>query len=86
MYNIGEKIKYRITDGIYTEIRSGKIKEISSDVLDDVKMKYNKLVFWSLKKKSYLPVKEKKLPSIYFTVTRGSNLDFYDFVTLDEII
>jgi|TARA_R110000822_G_scaffold259031_1_gene384183 hypothetical protein len=73
----------------YKEKTSGEVVDISSDRFDDVKWltigdgELARPHYWSKKKKSYEPVKDKDMDSIYFEVKgRGC----FDYIYLKDIV
>lgn len=83
---IGESVSFM---NEYDERVSGTVTGISSDRFDDVKWlvmgdgEMARPHYWSKKKKTYIPVKEKDMNSIYLEV-KGKK--FYDFIYLEEVI
>lgn len=69
-YSIGETVEYMSGDcDALMSNKLGKIVEISSDNFDEVKVIDNgNIVYWSKKTKSYRPVKEKDMHTIYYTI------------------
>tara|TARA_Y100000593_G_C4231792_1_gene297364 strand:+ start:689 stop:973 length:285 start_codon:yes stop_codon:yes gene_type:complete len=69
VYKIGETVEYMSGDcEALMANKLGKVTEISSDNFDVVKVTDNELVYWSKKTKSYRPVKEKDMHTIYYTI------------------
>ena len=82
-YNIGDTVTYMSgdCDPLMGE-NVGVITEILSDNFDDVKLEDSAangkfLVYWSKKTKSYRPVKEKDMSSVYYTIESNSNYAEY---------
>ena len=83
-YNIGDIVKYMSGDTFVAEEKLGIITEISSDNFDIVKVEKSEangtfLVYWSKKTKSFRPVKEKDLDSIFYTVT-GHHKPYFEYI------
>ena len=88
-YNIGDTVKYMSGDTFVAEEKLGIITELSSDNFDIVKVEKSEangtfLVYWSKKTKSYRPIREKDLGSIFYTISeyklKGINDDFVEYV------
>ena len=83
---IGEKVSYL---NEYDEKVTGEVTDISSDRFDDVKWlvmgdgEMARPHYWSKNKKSYEPVKDKDMKSVYLEV-RGK--ERYDFIYLNEVL
>ena len=83
---IGEMVSYL---NEYDEKVTGEVTDISSDRFDDVKWlmlgdgEMARPHYLSKKKKSYEPVKDKDMSSIYLEV-KGKRS--YDFIYLEEVI
>ena len=83
---IGEKVSYL---NEYDEKVTGEVTDIRSDRFDDVKWlvrgdgEMARPLYWSKKKKSYEPVKDKDMKSVYLEV-RGK--ERYDFIYLNEVL
>ena len=78
--NIGENVK--LTNP-YGETLSGVLMEVISDSYDDVRLKNNKVEYWSKKLKKYVPVRSKHEASIFFEVKTKLGLEY---ITREEII
>ena len=81
-YNVGDTVKYMSGDTFVAEEKLGIITELSSDNFDIVKVEKSEangtfLVYWSKKTKSFRPVKEKDLNSIFYTVA-GQHKPYVD--------
>ena len=83
---IGESVSFM---NEYHERVSGTVTGISSDRFDDVKWlmlgdgEMARPHYWSKKKKSYEPVKDKDMSSIYLEVKGKKS---FDFIYLEEVI
>ena len=77
---IGENVK--LTNP-YGETLSGVLMEVISDSYDDVRLKNNKVEYWSKKLKKYVPVRTKHEDSIFFEVKTKLGLEY---ITREEII
>ena len=83
---IGETVSYL---NEFEERVTGEVTGISSDRFDDVKWlvmgdgEMARPHYWSKKKKSYEPVKDKDMKSVYLEV-RGK--ERYDFIYLNEVL
>lgn len=83
---IGEMVSYL---NEYDEKVTGEVTDISSDRFDDVKWlmlgdgEMARPHYWSKKKKSYEPVKDKDMSSIYLEVKGKKS---FDFIYLEEVI
>ena len=77
---IGENVK--LTNP-YGETLSGVLMEVISDSYDDVRLKNNKVEYWSKKLKKYVPVRVKHEDSIFFEVKTKLGLEY---ITREEII
>ena len=83
-YNIGDTVKYMSGDTFVAEEKLGIITELSSDNFDIVKVEKSEangtfLVYWSKKTKSFRPVKEKDLNSIFYTVA-GQQKPYVEYI------
>ena len=78
--NIGENVK--LTNP-YGETLSGVLIEVISDSYDDVRLKNDKVEYWSKKLKKYVPVRTKHEDSIFFEVKTKLGLEY---ITREEII
>jgi len=81
MLKIGNEVKFENEVG---DIFSGVITEVLSDSYDDVRLENGEVEYWSKKTKSYRPVKDKDMKSIFLEVesSRGKT----DFVLLKEVL
>jgi len=89
-YDVGDTVKYMSRDcEPFISEKVGVITEISSDNFDEVKIEESTangsfLVYWSKKTKSYRPIREKDLGSIFYTISgyklKGINDDFVEYV------
>ena len=83
---IGEMVSYL---NEYDEKVTGEVTDISSDRFDDVKWliqgdgEMARPHYWSKKKKSYEPVKDKDMSSIYLEVKGKKS---FNFIYLEEVI
>ena len=83
---IGETVSYL---NEFEERVTGEVTGISSDRFDDVKWlvlgdgEMARPHYWSKKKKSYEPVKDKDMKSVYLEV-KGK--ERYDFIYLNEVL
>ena len=77
---IGENVK--LTNP-YGETLSGVLMEVISDSYDDVRLKNDKVEYWSKKLKKYVPVRTKHEDSIFFEVKTKLGLEY---ITKAEII
>ena len=83
---IGEMVSYL---NEYDEKVTGEVTYICSDRFDDVKWliqgdgEMTRPHYWSKKKKSYEPVKDKDMSSIYLEVKGKKS---FDFIYLEEVI
>ena len=77
---IGENVK--LTNP-YGETLSGVLTEVISDSYDDVRLKNDKVEYWSKKLKKYVPVRTKHEDSIFFEVKTKLGLEY---ITREEII
>ena len=85
VYSVGDLVTYMSGDcaPLMSE-KIGEITEISSDNFDDVKIEASKangnfFVYWSKKTKSYRPVKEKDMKSIYYTICENRS-DYVEYI------
>ena len=78
--NIGENVKLVNT---YGEETAGVLTEVISDSYDDVRLKNDKVEYWSKKLKKYVPVRTKHEDSIFFEVK--TKLGF-EYITKEEIV
>ena len=93
MYRIGETVEYMSGDcDALMANKLGKITEISSDNFDEVKVfdglsasENPVMKYWSKKTKSYRPVKEKDMGSIYFTI-ETPNGKYVEYIELNCIV
>ena len=77
---IGENVK--LTNP-YGETLSGVLMGVISDSYDDVRLKNDKVEYWSKKLKKYVPVRTKHEDSIFFEVKTKLGLEY---ITKEEII
>ena len=94
-YDVGDTVTYMSGDCDPFKIEKvGVITEISSDNFDEVKVDSGKylgqevkdiLVYWSKKTKSWRPVKEKDMGSIFFEI-KGKGKDPIDYVLIEELV
>ena len=78
--NIGENVKLVNT---YGEETAGVLTEVISDSYDDVRLKNDKVEYWSKKLKKYVPVRTTHEDSIFFEVKTKLGLEY---ITREEII
>lgn len=86
MYNIGEVVEYRHFLYEDTEtVRTGTIEEVDSDMDSYINIISDNDVikYYSKKLRKYVPVKEKNIDSIYFTIPQREG---YDFVLIKDIV
>ena len=83
MYNIGDTVVFEDYLG---ERKAGKICEVSSDMdsYENMKVENDIPMYWSKKLSKYVPVKEKNIDSVFFTVKRGKKE--IDYVTMKDIL
>ena len=81
MLKIGNEVSFENEVG---DIYSGVITEVLSDSYDDVRLENGEVEYWSKKTKSYRPVKDRDMKSIFLEVesSRGKT----DFVLLKEVL
>jgi hypothetical protein len=84
---IGSNVKWMDE---YGDINSGEVLDISSDKFDDVKYEGAYMMnyimgpmYWSKKTKSYRPVKDKDMDSIFFEI-KGEV--YNNFITINEVM
>ena len=80
MLTIGSEVKF--VDE-YAVTHKGKLTEVLSDAHDDVVLNEGVVEYWSKKTKSYRPVKEKDMETVYIEI-EGRN--YNDFILLGDII
>lgn len=87
VYKIGETVEYMSGDcEALMSNKLGKVTEVSSDNFDEVKVTENgELVYWSKKTKSYRPVKEKDMHTIYYTI-ESPNVKYVEYVEPSAIV
>ena len=98
MYKIGETIEYMSGDcDALMSNKLGVITEIASDNFDVVKVFENdegssgrekrnvEIKYWSKKTKSFRPVKEKDMGTIYYTV-ETPNMRYPEYVEISQIV
>ncbi len=94
MYKIGETIEYMSGDcDALMSNKLGVITEIASDNFDVVEVfeegfgreKRNEIKYWSKKTKSFRPVKEKDMGTIYYTV-ETPNMRYPEYVEVSQIV
>ena len=86
VYKIGETVEY--VSGDCEPLMSnklGKIVEVASDKYDEIRIGKDALEYWSKKTKSWREVKEKDIPSIYYTVTNPAGL-YPEFIETHMIV
>ena len=76
---IGNNVKWMDE---YGDINSGEVLDISSDKFDDVKYE-GEYMYWSKKTKSYHPVKDKDMDSMFFEI-KGEV--YNNFITINEVM
>ena len=76
---IGNNVKWMDE---YGDINSGEVLDISSDKFDDVKYE-GAYMYWSKKTKSYRPVKDKDMDSMFFEIKRKV---YNNFITINEVM
>tara|TARA_B100000424_G_scaffold191803_1_gene149464 strand:+ start:2678 stop:2971 length:294 start_codon:yes stop_codon:yes gene_type:complete len=86
-YKVGSTVEYMSGDcDPLMSNKLGVITEVASDNFDDVKVTDDKqLVYWSKKTKSYRPVKDKDMCSIYYTI-ESPNVRYPEFVEPSQIV
>ena len=93
IYKIGETVEFMSGDcEALMSNKLGKITEISSDNFDDVKVfegvssgEKSEIKYWSKKTKSYRPVKEKDMRTIYYTI-ETPNMRYPEYVEPSQIV
>jgi hypothetical protein len=66
----------------YGDVRSGEVLTIDSDKFDEIK--WDEVPkYWSKKTKSYRPVKEKDMETVYIEI---EGRDYNDFVLLGDVL
>ena len=66
----------------YGDVRSGEVLTIDSDKFDEIK--WDEVPkYWSKKTKSYRPVKDKDMESIYCEI---KGREYSDYIYLNEVI
>lgn len=93
MYKIGETVEFMSGDcDALMSNKLGTITEIASDNFDEVKVfdpvsasEKAVIKYWSKKTKSYRPVKEKDMGTIYYTV-ETPNMRYPEYVELSQIV
>ena len=76
---IGKKVSF---NDEYGYVRSGEVLTIDSDKFDDIK--WDEVPkYWSKKTKSYRPVKEKDMETVYIEI---EGRDHNEFILLGDII
>jgi len=66
----------------YVFVRSGEVVTIDSDKFDDIK--WDEVPkYWSKKTKSYRPVKEKDMETVYIEI---DGRDYNEFILLGDIL
>jgi len=76
---IGKKVSFKDE---YGYVRSGEVLTIDSDKFDDIK--WDEVPkYWSKKTKSYRPVKEKDMETVYIEI---EGRDHNEFILLGDII
>ncbi len=87
---VGSEVEYNTGD----RRKSGEVLGVYSDNFDEVKVDSGKylgqevkdiLVYWSKKTKSWRPVKEKDMGSIFFEI-KGKGKDPIDYVLIEELV
>ncbi len=81
--NIGDVVEYY---NLYNEKKSGVVTEIFSDMdsYDEVKLENGIPMYYSKKLSRFVPVKEKNMASIFFTVENVRCVK--EFVSYNEIL
>ena len=81
--NIGDTVEYY---NIYKEKVYGVITEVYSDMdsYENMRLENGVPLYYSKKLSSFVPVKEKNIPSVFLTVETGGRLK--EFVTLNELL
>lgn len=78
---VGSEVEYNTGD----RRKSGEVLGVYSDNFDEVKVDNDNLVYWSKKTKSWRPVKEKDMGSIFFEI-KGKGKDPIDYVLVEELV
>ena len=78
---VGSEVEYNTGD----RRKSGEVLGVYSDNFDEVKVDDDNLVYWSKKTKSWRPVKEKDMGSIFFEI-KGKGKDPIDYVLVEELV
>ena len=78
---VGSEVEYNTGD----RRKSGEVLGVYSDNFDEVKVDKDNLVYWSKKTKSWRPVKEKDMGSIFFEI-KGKGKDPIDYVLVEELV
>ena len=78
---VGSEVEYNTGD----RRKSGEVLGVYSDNFDEVKVDKDILVYWSKKTKSWRPVKEKDMGSIFFEI-KGKGKDPIDYVLVEELV
>ena len=78
---VGSEVEYNTGD----RRKSGEVLGVYSDNFDEVKVDNDNLVYWSKKTKSWRPVKEKDMGSIFFEI-KGKGKDPIDYVLIEELV
>ena len=78
---VGSEVEYNTGD----RRKSGEVLGVYSDNFDEVKVDNDNLVYWSKKTKSWRPVKEKDMGSIFFEI-KGKGKDPIDYVLGEELV
>ena len=78
---VGSEVEYNTGD----RRKSGEVLGVYSDNFDEVKVDNDNLVYWSKKTKSWRPVKEKDMGSIFFEI-KGKGKDPIDYVLVEEFV
>jgi|TARA_Y100000296_G_C4952100_1_gene146726 hypothetical protein len=81
--NIGDVVEYY---NLYNEKKSGVVTEIFSDMdsYDEVKLENGIPMYYSKKLSRFVPVKEKNMASIFFTVENVRCVK--EFISYNEIL
>ena len=78
---VGSEVEYNTGD----RRKSGEVLGVYSDNFDEVKVDKDILVYWSKKTKSWRPVKEKDMGSLFFEI-KGKGKDPIDYVLIEELV
>ena len=78
---VGSEVEYNTGD----RRKSGEVLGVYSDNFYEVKVDNDNLVYWSKKTKSWRPVKEKDMGSIFFEI-KGKGKDPIDYVLVEELV